>query len=203
MRFGLGRAACAAVLVSGVGLAVGLAPRGESPAAVVLADGEWNIDSVHSSIIFRILHQNAAYFYGRFNDVGGTISWDDASPTASSFNVEIKTASVDSKNPGRDKHLKSASFFNTEQFPTATFKSNSVKAAGENKVEVTGDFTLNGVTKPLTATVEKTGQGKGQRGEVIGFESVFTLKRSDFGITFMPGGLGDEVKIFASFEADR
>ncbi|MCC6660927.1 MAG: YceI family protein [Phycisphaerales bacterium] len=206
MRFGLGlgRAAVAAVVLCGVGLAVGLAPRAEKPAAALpAAEGEWKIDSVHSSIIFRILHQNAAYFYGRFNDLGGTVSWDDANPSAASFNVEIKTGSVDSKNAARDKHLRSASFFNTEQFPTATFTSTSVKPAGENTVEVTGDFTLNGVTKPVTAKVEKTGQGKGQRGEVIGFETVFTLRRSDFGITFMPGGLGDDVKIFASFEAGR
>lgn len=203
MGLRIGRAAFAAVLVGGVGLAVGLAPS--APTAVTTAaEGEWTIDSVHSSVMFRILHMNTAYFYGRFNDLSGTIAWDDASPAASAFDVTIQTTSVDSKNQGRDKHLRGTDFFNTEQFPTATFKSTSMKPAGEGKVEVTGDLTLNGVTKPVTATVEKTGQNKGQRGsEVIGFETIFTIKRGDFGINFMPGGLGDEVKVFASFEAKK
>jgi polyisoprenoid-binding protein YceI len=196
------RLASVAALAGFAGIAVGLAPSA-SPAGSAAADA-WKIDSVHSSLIFRIKHLNTAYFYGRFNDIGGEINWDDSDPAKASFNVEIKTSSVDSKNPGRDRHLKSGDFFNAEQFPTCTFKSTSVTPKGEHAVEVTGDLTMNGVTKPLTVTIEKTGQGPGQRGgTIVGFETVFTVKRTDFGINFMPGGLGEEVKVFASFEAGR
>jgi len=194
--------ACVAVLTGGVALGVGFAPRWGETAAATRA-GEWNIDNVHSSMMFRVKHMNTAFFYGRFNDLSGQIVWEDANPSAAAFNVEIKTTSVDTKADGRDKHLRSADFFNAEQFPTATFKSTSASPKGDNAVEVTGDMTINGVTKPITVTIEKTGQGKGRQGDIIGFETIFTLKRSDFGITFMPDGLGDEVKVFAAFEAGR
>lgn len=196
------RIGLAGVILAGAAAAVGLAPRGE----VARAEGAatWKIDSVHSSLMFRVLHLNTAYFYGRFNEISGEISWDDGAPASGSLNVEIKTESVDSKNPGRDRHLRSSDFFNADQFPTCTFKSTSITARGEQTFELKGDLTINGVTKPVAVTLEKTGTGKDRRGtELIGFETVFTVKRSDFGITFMSNGLGDEVKVFCSLEAGK
>jgi polyisoprenoid-binding protein YceI len=195
--------ACVAVLAGGVALGVGFGPRWSETTSAVQA-GEWKIDNVHSSMMFRIKHMNTAFFYGRFNDLSGQIVWDESNPATTAFNVEVKTTSVDTKAEGRDKHLRSADFFNAEQFPTATFKSTKATSKGSTSLDVTGDMTINGVTKPVTATIEKTGSGKSRRGgDLVGFETVFTIKRSDFGITFMPDGLGDEVKIFASFEAER
>jgi polyisoprenoid-binding protein YceI len=152
-------------------------------------------------VVFRIKHLNTAYFYGHFNEMTGTVNFEDAKPEASSMDLSIKIDSVDTHNPNRNNHLKSASFFNAEQFPTATFKSTSWKKSGDNAFDVTGDMTIHGQTKPLTIKLEKTGQGKGQQGEIVGFETAFTLKRSDFGITYMPDGLSDEVKMMVSIEA--
>ena len=166
------------------------------------APAAFKIDPVHSSVIFRVKHMNVSYFWGRFNDIAGTVAWDAAKPEASSFDVQIKTESVDSKDPKRDNHLKSPDFFNAKQFPTLAFKSKSVKKLDDTTFEVGGDLTLHGVTKPLTAKVEMTGTGKGMRGgSLVGFETTFEIKRSDFGMNFMKGPLGDDVRIVVSLEA--
>ena len=127
-----------------------------------------------------------------------------ADPAAASFTIDVKTANVDTGNEGRNRHLRSADFFNADQFPVCTFKSTSVKPSGE-AFELTGDLTINGQTKPIKTKLEKTGEGKNPRGgnAIIGFETVFTVKRSDFGVTYMPDGVGDEVKLFVSLEAAR
>lgn len=185
-------------LVGAAGFVGGMgAPRAETPAA----PGAWGVDPVHSSMVFRIKHMNTAYFYGTFNNVTGTINFDEAKPEASSLDLTVQIESVETHAEPRNKHLKSKDFFNAAEYPTATFKSTSWKGSG-NSFDVTGDMTLHGVTKPVTIKLEKTGQGKGQRGEIVGFESNFTIKRSDFGITFMPDGLGDEVKVMVGLEAD-
>jgi polyisoprenoid-binding protein YceI len=184
-------------LVGAAGLLGGMsAPRAEAPAAA----GAWSVDPTHSSMVFRIKHLNTAFFYGTFNKVTGTINFDEAKPEASSLELTVQVDSLESHADGRNTHLKSKDFFNVAEFPTATFKSTSWKGSGTS-FDVTGDMTLHGVTKPLTIKLEKTGEGKGQRGPIIGFESTFTIKRSDFGITFMPDGLGDEVKLMVGLEA--
>lgn len=164
----------------------------------------WTIDGVHSSLVFRVKHLNTSYFYGRFNEMSGQVVWDGDDAANASFNVEVKTASVDTANEGRNRHLRSADFFNADQFPVCTFKSTSIKRSGD-AYELAGDLTINGKTKPVTARLEKTGEGKNPRGgnAIVGFETVLTVKRSDFGINYMPDGLGDEVKLFVSLEAGR
>jgi len=118
--------------------------------------------------------------------------------------IEIKTDSIDSNNPDRDAHLKSDSFFDVKQFPKATFTSTSVKKAGDKKFSVTGDLALHGVTKPVTVEIENVGKGKGMKGgELAGFFGTFTIKRADFGINYMPDGLGDEVAVTVSVEAGK
>jgi polyisoprenoid-binding protein YceI len=187
-------------LVGAAGVLGGLgAPRAETPAPASAA-GAWSVDPVHSSMVFRIKHMNTAYFYGTFNDLSGTVTFDEAKPEASSVDLAVKIDSVETHADGRNKHLKSASFFNSAEFPTATFKSTAWKGSGTS-FDVTGDMTIHGVKKPLTIKLEKTGEGKGQQGPIIGFETTFTIKRSDFGITYMPDGLSDEVKMVVSIEA--
>lgn len=166
--------------------------------------GTYDVDAVHSSVVFRIKHLNAAYFYGRFNEIAGTFVLDDADPARGSFDVQVKVASVDTANADRDKHLKSPDFFDAEQFPLITFKSRSVKKAGETTLEVAGDLTLHGVTRPLTVKIERTGSGTGMRGEFRGgWETVFEIKRSDFGMTKLIGPVGDEVRLIVSVEGVR
>lgn len=170
-------------------------------AGPLAAADTYKIDGVHSTAIFRIKHMNTSYSYGRFNDISGKIVNDAANPAAGSVEIEIKADSIDTHNANRDGHLKSPDFLNTKQFPVITFKSKEIKKAGD-ALEVSGDFTLHGVTKPVTTKVVQTGTGKNPKGgELIGFETTFTIKRSDYGMNFMPGGLGDVVQITFASEA--
>lgn len=162
---------------------------------------QFKVDRVHSSVVFRVKHMGVSYFYGRFNDVGGSFAFDDADETKCSFDIEVKTESVDTHNEKRDNHLKSPDFFNAKQYPTIRFKSSAVKKTGDNTFEVSGELTLLGQTKPLTVTVERVGMGKGRGGgSLCGFETTFTIKRSDFGMTYGLEGVSDEVRLTVSLE---
>jgi len=147
---------------------------------------------------------NIAPFYGTFDDMTGSLSFDAADPSKSTLEASIKVDSVHTHNDKRNGHLKSPDFFNAAKFPTMTFKSKSFAKSGENMFDVKGDLTIHGVTKEITVKLEKTGSGSvPQMGERIGFGTEFTLKRSDYGITFMPDGLGDEVKVAIGIEAGK
>jgi polyisoprenoid-binding protein YceI len=175
-----------------------------APAAQATATaGEFTVDAVHSSLMFRVKHMGTSWFYGRVNDVTGKIVFDETNPTSSSIEIEAKMDTLDTHNEKRDGHLKSPDFFNVEKFATAKFKSKSCSKPVDGKFDVAGDLTLHGVTKPLTIKMEKSGSGRGQGGETIGFESTFDIKRSDFGMTYMPDGIGDEVRILVSLEAGK
>lgn len=191
----------AASLFGAIGL--GLAP-GETVPASSAAPAAFKIDPVHSTNVFRIRHNDVANFYGRFKEMGGTINWDESDPAASSLKVEIPVASVDTGAAARDNHLKSADFFNAAQFPTLSFASTSISKAGENTFKLSGDLTIHGVTKPVTVDLVKTGAGKSQRGgDLIGLETTFTIKRTDYGMDFMAGSLGDEVQVIVAIEAGK
>ena len=161
----------------------------------------FKVDTVHSTVIFRVKHMNASYAYGRFNNITGSFTIDEKDPAASAFDFTIKVDSVDTANGGRDAHLKKTDFFNAAQFPTITFKSKSVKAAGKGAFDVTGDLTLHGVTKSITVKIENTGMSKGMKGESIaGIETTFTIKRSDFGMKNMLNMVGDDVQVTVASE---
>ena len=165
----------------------------------------YKVDPVHTTAIFRIKHLGVTYFYGRFNETTGSFTLNTENPCEMLFDVQIKTDSVDTNAAGRNNHLKGPDFFNAKQFPTISFKSKSVESSGENTYAVSGDLTLHGVTKPITAQMEFVGQGdKGRRfGYRAGFDATFTIKRSDFGMNYMQGMLGDEVTIMVGLEGVR
>lgn len=164
----------------------------------------YKVDPVHSSVIYKIRHMNVTNHYGRFNDLQGTITMDEAAPESGSINLEIKADSFDSGNPKRDQHIKGPDFLNVAQFPTITFKSTSLKKTGDKTLDVTGDLTLHGVTKPISAKMEIIGKGKGPRGgEIAGGEATFTIKRSDFGMGQMQGPLGDDIGVIVGIEAAK
>ncbi len=166
--------------------------------AVQAAD-TFKIDPVESSVVFSVTY-GVSNFYGRFNDVSGTVVFDKADPSKSSLELTIPVESVDTHNEKRDQHLKSPDFFNAKQFPVMTFKSKKVESSGDT-YNVTGEFTLHGVTKPLTLEIKKGGEGKGMEGEIRGGgETHFTIKRSDYGMKFMQGPVGDEINIVVSLE---
>ena len=169
-----------------------------------LAADAYKADATHSSVVFRVKHMNTSNAWGRFNDVSGGFAIDDQDPTQSKFDFEVKTASIDTANAGRDKHLKGPDFFNAVQFPTITFKSRSVTAAGKGEYTVAGEMTMHGVTRPITVKITRTGSGVDMRKQAIaGIEATFTLKRSDFGMTNMIGAVGDDVWVNVSIEATK
>jgi polyisoprenoid-binding protein YceI len=162
------------------------------------------IDLQHSAIIFRIKHLGITYVYGRFNDLSGILKIDDQTPANSSVQISAKTESVDTNVTQRDDHLRSPDFFDAKKFPTISFDSKSFKKVDQDTYEVTGDLNLHGITRPLTASVHHTGSGKDPWGGYrTGYETTFTIKRSDFGMTTMLNGVGDEVRITVSIEGIR
>jgi polyisoprenoid-binding protein YceI len=192
-----------AIVLSSLALLIGmtLANRAAPPASAAAAAASYKVDSVHSMVIFKVKHMGAGNFYGRFNQVSGTFTIDDADPAKGQVDFQVKADSIDTANTKRDEHLKSIDFFNVVQFPSIAFKGKEVKKTGETSYEVAGDLTLHGVTKPLQAKVEKVGTGKGRGGDTItGFEATFMVKRTDFGMTYGAGALGDEVHVIVSVE---
>lgn len=170
-------------------------------AAPAYAADTYEVDLAHSSMTFKISHLGLADVHGRFNDFAGACVIDPKDASKCSFTMTVKVDSIDTANKMRDDHLKAADFFDAKKYPEITFKSTSVKAAQGGGYEVTGDFTMHGVTKPITFTLTggKTLELKGQTR--TGYSTQTTLKRSDYGIK---GGLplvGDDVHIAISFEA--
>lgn len=164
---------------------------GFSAASLAAAD-EYKYDNVHSSVSFKARYFDISWIHGRFNEVDGKFSIDREKPENSKFELTIKADTVDTANKARDEHLRQPDYFDTKQFPTIEFKSTSVKGI-RGGYEVTGDFTMHGVTKkitfPLTASKEIEFMGKKR----AGFSTELKVKRSDY--KFDPkgiGGIGDE-----------
>jgi len=163
----------------------------------------YKIDPVHSSVVFSIKHMGVTDFLGNFNEITGTVVFDATDPAKSTVELTVPVAGVNSRHPKRDDHLKSPDFFNAEKFPAVTFKSTKVDGSGTD-FKVTGDFTLLGVTKSITVDFKRGPDGKGMQGEIRGGgETRFTIKRSDYGMTFMPDALGDDVGLVISLEGVR
>lgn len=170
-----------------------------------LAAGTWAIDPVHSSIGFSVRHLVVSKVRGTFQTFSGAIVVaEDGTP---SVTAEIAIDSINTNNEQRDGHVKSADFFDAEKYPTATFRSTGVRANGENYV-LDGDFTLKGITRPISLDLEFNGVNPGMgHGEVAGFEASVVVNRKDFGIDIdMPletGGavVGDKVTITLEIEA--
>jgi polyisoprenoid-binding protein YceI len=172
-----------------------------APRAACATDFE--IDPVHSGVNFKISHVGISWIYGRFDSFSGSFALDPANPAASSFAMIIKADSIDTNNKKRDEHLSSPDFFNVKQFPGMEFKSTAVKPVDDG-YQVTGDFTMHGVTKPLTFTLKggRTAELPPNSGmKRTAFVTQFTLKRSDFGIDKFKDMLGDEAYCDVSFEA--
>ena len=164
----------------------------------------YTIDPVHSTGIFRVHHFGAAMFYGRFNDVTGTITYNPEDPASLSFDVVIDVESVDTNTERLNNHLKSPDFFNAKEFSEMTFKSTAVSKVDDDTFEVTGNLTIRGITKTITTQVDLTGIVNSRRGKKIGFETIFTVDRSDYGVNYglENGVLGREIRLLVSMEAN-
>jgi polyisoprenoid-binding protein YceI len=177
----------------------------QTAGATTVAADAFGVDSVHSSVVFKVKHGGVSFFYGSFASMDGTFRIDAANPSNTMVDVSVETGSVNSNNSRRDGHLKSPDFFNAEQFPQLTFKSTSAKAGADGVVEVTGDLTYRGRTQSITVPIEVTGEAQSSRGMRQGFHTEFTIKRSDFGGTYgiENGSLSDEVTLIVSLQGIR
>lgn len=157
---------------------------------------DWSIDPVHSSVVFKIKHANVSNLYGMFEKLSGKLSIDPKDVASGRIEVEIAADSVYSHDPKRDAHLKGPDFFDVKQYPAIKFTSTKLTAKGADAFEVEGTLELHGRSKAVTASVHKTGEGD-FRGPRVGYEAVFTIKRSDFGMEYgiAQNALSDEVQV--------
>ncbi|SFL74557.1 Polyisoprenoid-binding protein YceI [Paenibacillus sp. 1_12] len=175
-----------------------------------MAKAKWTVDTTHSSIDFTIRHMMIAKVKGTFHTFEADIDADTDDLTTADLQFSIDLSSIDTRNTDRDAHLRTADFFDVEQYPKLTFKSSQIVNTGEGEYNVTGDVTLHGVTRPETFAVTFEGSGKDPWGnEKAGFSAQGAFKRSDYGLTYNAaletGGvlIADEVKISIEIEASK
>jgi polyisoprenoid-binding protein YceI len=158
----------------------------------------WHLDGPHSAAQFAVRHLGISTVRGTFTKLSGDVAYDPSDPSKSTINVTIDANSVDTRVTARDNDLRSEHFFDVAKYPTITFKSKRVTAAGPGKLTVVGDLTLHGVTKEVTLDVAgpsapiKNPMGPGQR---MGASATTKLDRKDFGMTYMSGMIGDDIEI--------
>ena len=187
-------------------LLLATAITGSALIASVANAATYDIDNegAHASINFKIQHLGYSWLTGRFNDFDGSFEYDAAKPADSSINVTIDTTSIDSNHAERDKHLKGSDFLDVKKYPTATFKSTGFKSTGEGVGNMTGEFTLHGVTKTITIPVERLGEGNDPWGGYrAGFSGATILKLSDYGIDYNLGPASSTVEIELHVEGKR
>ena len=170
-----------------------------APAAITT----WKLDPAHSAAEFKVKHMMIANVKGKLTGISGTLTEHATDASLSSVDATVDVSTLNTGEPQRDGHLKSADFFETEKHPTMTFKSTSVQPKGEGEYAVTGDLTIHGVTRPVTFAVEgPTAPAKDPWGNTrIGLSATAKINRKDFGLTWNAaletGGLlvGEDVQI--------
>ncbi|HEV3035447.1 MAG TPA: YceI family protein [Solirubrobacteraceae bacterium] len=170
-----------------------------------LPTGTWKIDPIHSSIEFQVKHLGIATVKGQFTDFEGTL---EVTPDGLDATGSVNVASVDTREPQRDAHLRSPDFFDVENHPQITFKSTAVRPLDEDEFEVEGDFTIHGVTNPLKLVGVLEGTETDPQGnERVGLSATAQINRSDYEMKFnMALGSGnvvvsDKVKILIDISA--
>lgn len=158
----------------------------------------------HAFIQFRVKHLGYSWLYGRFNTFSGGFSYDESDPANNRIEVRIQTASVDSNHAERDKHLRGDEFLDVKKFPEARFVSTAYEDRGNGKGQLTGDFTLRGVTRSLTLEIEQVGTGEDPWGGYRrGFTGRARFALADFGITKNLGPASKEVELILDVEGIR
>ena len=177
-------------------------PPGPSTDATIVPKGTYTLDPAHTNVIFKISHLGFSNFIGRFDTIGGELTFNGKKPEKSKLNVKVDPASVDTKVAKLDEILKSDGFFDVAKFPAVTFKSTKVEKLTDTTGKVTGDLTLHGVTKPVVLDVTFHGAGANpmSKAMILGFAAQTTIKRSDFGITKYAPMLGDDVTLIIETE---
>lgn len=174
-----------------------------NPTTQAATTTRWNIDPSHTSVTFSVRHMMITNVRGEFQKVSGTVVYDPANVEATRIEANLEAASINTRDPQRDTHLKSPDFLDVEKFPTIGFVSKSVKRTGKDQLEVTGDLTIRGVTREVELAVEgPSAPHKDPFGNVrIGATATTKIQRSDFGMVWNAaleaGGVlvGDQVSI--------
>jgi polyisoprenoid-binding protein YceI len=169
-----------------------------------IAQDTWQLDPPHSSAQFSVRHLGVSTVRGAFTKVSGSVVYDPANLGKSSIQATIDAASVDTRVEMRDNDLRSARFLDTQKYPTITFQSKKLEAAGAGKLKVTGDLTLHGVTKEVVLDVDgptpaiKDPMGKDRLR--MGASATTKINRNDFGVSALPGAVGDDITITLDIE---
>ncbi len=177
-----------------------------APAAALAAPTAWNVDAGHSQVGFSVRHLVISHVRGQFTKFAGQVSLDEEDVTRSTVEATLDVNGIDTRVANRDAHLKSPDFFDAAKYPTITFRSTKVARTGPDRLDVTGDLTLRGVTKPVLLVVTTSPEVKGMYGETRrGFSATGRIDRKDFGLTWnkmVEAGptVGDEVTIALDVE---
>ncbi len=172
-------------------------------APALAAPVTYTIDPTHTQIQFTWSHMGFSNISGRFDASEGTIVYDPAKPSASSIEITTRIDSVTSGVAKLDEEFRDAAYFDAAQFPTASFKSTKVEAAGEGKLKVSGDLTIHGVTQPATfdVTVNKVGEHPMRKVPAAGFDASGTIDRTAFGVDKYTMVTGPEIRLHITAEA--
>ncbi|MGI4853064.1 MAG: YceI family protein [Janthinobacterium lividum] len=169
----------------------------------------WTVETAHSGAEFSIRHLGVSNVHGKIGGLKGVVVWDAADPAKSHVEATMDANSVDTGEPRRDGHLKSETFFDVAKYPTITFKSTAVKRNGEGKLQIIGDLTLGGQTKPVTLDVDGPAAPQpGPNGKTLsGFSATGVISRENFNfgqdVKYKPPVLGDEVKFTIDLEVAK
>ena len=163
----------------------------------------YKIDPAHTAVAFIVNHVGFSNVIGRFDTVGGDVTFDKDAVEKSMVNVTIDTTSVDTNHAKRDEHLRSPDFFNAKEFPKMTFKSTKIEKTGDQTGKLHGDLTMLGVTKPvvLDVTFNKDGVSPASKLETAGFSARGTVKRTEFGMKYGAPAIGDDIQLLIEVEA--
>jgi|HubBroStandDraft_6_1064221.scaffolds.fasta_scaffold112937_2 polyisoprenoid-binding protein YceI len=183
-------------------LVVAIALFATLPAA---AQDTWQLDPAHCSAQFSVRHLGISTVRGAFTKLTGAVQYDPAAPGKSSLAATIEATSVDTRVEMRDNDLRSANFLDVQKYPTITFQSKKVEAAGAGKLKVTGDLTVHGVTKEVALDVDgPTPPMKDPWGNLrMGASATTKINRTDFGVSGRPGVVGDDITITLDIEMTR
>jgi polyisoprenoid-binding protein YceI len=163
----------------------------------------WQIDPNHTAAQFSVRHLGVSTVRGAFTKVSGSAQYDPTDPSKDTLEATIDANSVDTRVEMRDNDLRSARFFDVQKYPTITFHSKHTKVASPGKLQITGDLTIHGVTKEVVLDVDgpsapiKDPMGKGQR---MGASATTKVNRQDFGVSTLPGAIGDDITITIDVE---
>ncbi len=174
------------------------APPSTDPSQVPA--GTYTVEPMHTRVLFSVSHMGFTTYYGEFTGVSGTLTIDPDKLGSSVLSVSIPVASISTTNAKLDEELKSPQWLDATAYPTITFKSTKITRTGADTADVTGDFTLHGVTEPVTLKVKFNAVGPNFMSHkiTIGFDSTSMIKRSDFGVkTYVPL-IGDDVSVIIS-----